>query len=862
MRATGIAALTATITAGLALPPAVASEPGRTATPPSAAVASSPAPGERFAPPQSDISFRGISPAALGAVRVTGSRSGVHAGSLVADPAGATIWQPRVQFRAGERVTVQTTVPIAGANGDSFTFTVARIAPHAPKVLPDNGAGPEGAPNSAALQVAACTPALSSYRSEPGLTPPAACVNQPATGTAPGYLFTTPVGGTRGNGAAIFDNDGNLVWYDPVNAASVANLEPVTYQHQPMLAFYQGAQGGGHSDGEFVLMDQHYQVVSYIRAGNGVRADLHELTITPQDTALVGAYEPVQMDLRSLGGTANQVVYDYVVQEIDVATGRVFFTWHALDHVPLSDSDYAVPADGSAYDYFHGNSIQLSLDGNLLISGRNASAVYIVNRITGRVMFTVGGKHSSFALQPTGAQWFCYQHHATQSAPDTVSIFDDGSGGPQACPNHTSRGLTLSLDYDNRTATITRNLQHDPQLQATIVGSHQTLPNGDGLVSWGNSPEVTEFNASDQPNFDMSLSNWSYRSFRAPWTGRPNYSPAVASSKGSGSAVTVYASWNGATQVASWQVLAGDSPTSLQPVGQPVPKTGFETTATVDSTATLVAAQAQDANGHALGTSAAVPTSYTPPAHGYYLGTQIGNVYNFGTVFYGSPVASGKKPAAPLVGTVVPPTGTGYYLPSSAGNVYNYGAPFFGSLAGKRPPSPVVGLAAYQGTGYYLATSGGNVYNYGSAPFTGSPRSTGLVLSAPVSGIAVDPTGGYWLAKRDGGVQNYGAPWYGSRRGQPLPAPVVGIAAEPNGQGYLLVTSKGNVYNFGQAPWYGSPGASAVHLTTAVVGIGMQGSTGYYVVCANGDVYNYGIPLPGSPIGLGLPAPVDGVGAR
>jgi hypothetical protein len=47
-----------------------------------------------------------------------------------------------------------------------------------------------------------------------------------------------------------------------------------------------------------------------------------------------------------------------------------------------------------------------------------------------------------------------------------------------------------------------------------------------------------------------------------------------------------------------------------------------------------------------------------------------------------------------------------------------------------------------------------------------------------------------------------------------------------------------------------------------VVGIGMQGSTGYYVVCANGDVYNYGTSLPGSPNGLGLPAPIDGVGAR
>ncbi len=116
---------------------------------------------------------------------------------------------------------------------------------------------------------------------------------------------------------------------------------------------------------------------------------------------------------------------------------------------------------------------------------------------------------------------------------------------------------------------------------------------------------------------------------------------------------------------------------------------------------------------------------------------------------------------------------------------------------------------------------------------------------------------------------NFGAPWFGSEGGKPLPAPVVGIAAEPNGEGYLLVTSQGNVYTFGQAPSYGSPAASVVHLSSPVTGIAtqqptsaLQQPTGYYVVCANGDVYNYGVFLPGSPNGLPLPAPIDGAGAR
>ena len=882
---TGVAALAVAVVAGLAGPTALTNGLAGAATSPARTVAVSPSPGDRFATPQTTISFRGVTPAVLGTVRVTGSRSGVHPGSLVADPAGATIWKPRTPFIPGERVTVHTAVTIAGGRGQGFSFTVARIAPHAPEVLsPESGTGPTAtvgdsstppgpASSSGPHQVAAtCKPGLISFRSEPDLLPPGACVNQAATGTAPGFLLVTPKGtGNRGNGVAIMNDRGNLIWYDPVNEAKAHNLETVTYDGQPMLAFYQGNSAGAHGVGEFVLMNDHYQVVAYIRAGNGAEADLHELTMTPQGTALIGAYVPVKMNLTAYGGKASQVVYSYVVQEIDVATGNVLFSWNSLDHVPVTYSEYGVPANGDPFDYFHGNSIALTSDGNLLISGRNVSAVYDVNHTTGAVIWELGGKHSSFALAPSGQQWFCYQHQARQPEANVITLFDDGGTGPSRCANHASRGLTMTLDTTGHTATITRALGHNPPLHAAIVGSDQTLPNGDDLVSWGNVTEMTEFNAAGNANFDMSLSGQTYRAFRAPWTGIPDYPPAVASRRGTGNAVTVYASWNGDTQVASWQILAGSSPSSLSPVGQPVSKTGFEAKITVHTAAPLVAAQARDGSGKVLDTSAAVPTSYSPPGGGYYVGTRAGNVYNFGAPFYGSPANSHVKPAAPLVGTVATPTRSGYYLPSSAGNVYNYGAPFYGSLAtsGRKPPTPVIGLGAYRGTGYYLATSGGNVYNYGKAPFDGSPSSSGITLSAPVSGIAVDPKGGYWLVQKDGKVLNFGAPWFGDERGKTLSAPVVGIAAEPDGGGYLLVTAKGDVYNFGSAAGHGSPATSVVHLSSPVVGIATQQATtarqqptGYYVVCANGDVYNYGVFLPGSPNGIGLPAPIDGVGAR
>jgi Arylsulfotransferase (ASST) len=879
---TGAAALAVFVVAGQAGLMALPGGLTGAAASPVAAVTVSPSPGDRFATPQATISFRGVTPAALGTVRVTGSRSGVHAGNLVADPDGAAIWKPRAPFVPGERVTVHTAVPITGARGDSFSFTVAHTAPHAPEVLPpESGTGPRAtvstsaapaSPSGLAQVSGTCKLRLRTYQSQPGLSPPGDCVSRATARTAHGYLFVTPAGtGNRGNGAAILNNRGNLVWYDPVNAPFVHNLQRVTYRGQPMVAFYQGEAGNGFGDGEFVLMNEHYQVVSYLRAGNGDQADLHELTITPQNTALIGAYVPVRMNLTAYGGKASQVVYNYVIQEIDVATGNVLFSWNSLDHVPVTRSDYPVPSSGAPFDYFHGNSISLTPDGNVLVSGRNVSAVYKVNRATGKVMWQLGGKHSSFTLKPSGQQWFCYQHHARQPKANVLTLFDDGGAGPPACANHASRALTLALDTTHHTATITRNLRHRPALHAAFLGSNQTLSNGHALVSWGNLSEITEFTRAGRPDFEMRLSGYTYRAFRARWTGIPGYPPAVASRRDPGNRVRVYVSWNGDTQVTSWQILAGTSPSSLHPVGRPMSKTGFQTKITVTTAARWVAAQARDSSGKVLATSQAVRASYHAPSHGYYLGTQAGNVYNFGARFHGSLKSSHHKPAAPLVGTVVPSTRSGYYLPSSAGNVYNYGVPFYGSLAasGHKPSSAVVGMATYRGTGYYLATSGGNVYNYGKAPFDGSPHSSGITLTAPVSGIAADPKGGYWLVEQDGGVLNFGAPWFGSERGKTLPAPVVGIAAEPNGDGYLLVTAKGNVYHFGRAPSHGSPAASVIHLSSPVVAIATQQATrawpqptGYYVVCANGDVYNYGLFLPGSPNGLALPAAVDGVGTR
>ena len=72
----------------------------------------------------------------------------------------------------------------------------------------------------------------------------------------------------------------------------------------------------------------------------------------------------------------------------------------------------------------------------------------------------------------------------------------------------------------------------------------------------------------------------------------------------SGTTTNVYASWNGATEVSAWRVLAGSSSGALQAVAT-APKRGFETRITIESER-YVAVQALNRAGRVLGTSATV----------------------------------------------------------------------------------------------------------------------------------------------------------------------------------------------------------------------------------------------------------------
>jgi hypothetical protein len=339
-----------------------------------------------------------------------------------------------------------------------------------------------------------------------------------------------------------------------------------------------------------------------VNAGHGYSADLHEFLITAQGDAFITTYAPVKVNLRSVGGSRHGTLLDSIVQEIDIATGQVLWEWHASGHVHLRET-YAGKPGAVPYDFFHINSIQQLPNGNLLISGRMTWALYEINMKTGRISLVIGGKHSSFRMgRGTNFEW---QHNAQMQPDGTITLFDNASDGVSRNERQ-SRALRIRLNYKRRRATLLRAYTIHPRQLSPSQGDLQGLPDGNVFVGWGAAPYLTEFGRYGAQRFTLRFPSpvASYRGFRFQWWGQPATPPSIAAAA-SGQGTTVYASWNGATTVASWRVLAGPNTTTLSTVGQ-FPDTSFETTMSVGTTQPYLAVQALDGSGRVLGTSPVV----------------------------------------------------------------------------------------------------------------------------------------------------------------------------------------------------------------------------------------------------------------
>ncbi|MFZ2050894.1 MAG: arylsulfotransferase family protein [Solirubrobacteraceae bacterium] len=559
-------------------------------------VSVSPAPGSVTASPETQISFLGAPASAIGEVSVQGSQTGSHSGRLESfSQSDGASFVPSKPFTDGETVTVHATV---SGHRDELSFRVDTPYPTA-NVPPFPN--PTASPSE-----------YESFRTQPGMQAPILTVTSADQDRGAGDIFTSNGPGPGAYGALIYNPQGQLVYFHQVSGdLTDEDVNVQSYEGHEDLTFWQGkVLEFGYGDGEDLVLSPSYQVIAKVHGGNGLQADLHEFQIAPHDVAYVTAFNPIRCNLSSTEkGPKNGLILDAAIQEIDVKTGLVRWEWHALDHIAATESENSPPQHG-AWDWFHINSIDPQSDGNVFISARNTSAGYQIQQSTGSVLWRLGGLKSSFKMGP-GTKT-AYQHDGRILPNGEVSFFDDGANPPE---HKQSRAVRIALNFATREARLTSQITHSPPLLAASQGNAQTLPDGNLLIGWGGVPQISEYTQTGALLFDAHLPYPMifYRAYRHPWKGQPAAPPTiVATLNNTGEETIVHASWNGATEVAAWRVLAGPQPSSLQ-TQQTVPSSSFETTALLPQKYALpkqqygyVEVQALSSSGQVLGTSQTV----------------------------------------------------------------------------------------------------------------------------------------------------------------------------------------------------------------------------------------------------------------
>jgi hypothetical protein len=560
------------------------------------ALSVSPAPDSADASYLAQISFIGAPATDIQHLTVLGSASGAHSGRLAAYSQGdGASFLPSKPFAQGEIVTVRGALRRADGSAIPFAwrFTVAEVD----SVSRSLETPPPPPPPLKAGE-------LQRFVSRSDLRPPTVTVTTAgASAGSPEDIFLAPYAGPGQYGPMILDGAGDLVWFKAIpHGSRAADLRVQAYEGRPVLTWWQDPLlAAGRSDAGIVIADSSYNDIAIVRAGNGYQPDLHAFEITPTGTALFTVYDAIHCNLSTYGGPADGAVADTLFQEIDLRSGLVRSEWHALDHVALADSYMPVGHGGtpvSPWDYFHINSVSAH-GSDLLVDSRNTWTAYYVDARTGQIVWRLGGKHSTFALAPGAAP--AWQHDAREEPGGTISFFDNG-GTPKVHPQ--SRVTVLALNAQTKTASLVASFVHPTPLLAASQGDFQPLPGGDWFVGWGQEPFFSEYSPSGQLLFDAHLpaSYQSYTALKYAWTGTPTQRPSLAV-RVSSHGLVAYVSWNGATTVAQWRLLAGGSTRTLAAVAT-TPHSGFETAIALSSAAPrYLAVQALDASGRVLGAS-------------------------------------------------------------------------------------------------------------------------------------------------------------------------------------------------------------------------------------------------------------------
>jgi hypothetical protein len=331
--------------------------------------------------------------------------------------------------------------------------------------------------------------------------------------------------------ALVTDLQGNIIWYYPSGGAFPIKAMPNGHMILQMIGDLREVDLEGNTirDVSVAQVNQSLQAKGYSFSIGAFSHDI--LTLPNGHWITIGLISKAFTDLPGYPGTTN-VTGDAVV-DIDL-NGNVVWGWSAFDYLNVNRHLQGLP------DWTHGNALDYTADGNLLLSMRHQSWIlkldYGNGTGTGNILWKLG-EHGDFKLSGGDpSQWFYGQHDPvilnTSGGQMTMAVYDDvnlridadglACGSSASAPACYSRAVIFQIDEGRRTASVL--WQELPGFFSPWGGSIGTLSNSD--VEFDSSQpfnaissqimEVTQENI-PQTVWQMNITGeWAYRGKRIP----------------------------------------------------------------------------------------------------------------------------------------------------------------------------------------------------------------------------------------------------------------------------------------------------------------------------------------------------------
>ena len=240
----------------------------------------------------------------------------------------------------------------------------------------------------------------------------------------------------------------------------------------------------------FLILDAQMLPADTVHMSGEYEVDFHHISMHKNGNMILVGRELRSIDMSATvwTGSPDATISGAVIQEFDQEK-NLLYEWKSLDHIGIGDTlTCLVDPLAQSIDYIHVNSVQPDSDSTWIVSCRNLDQVIKIHKEKGEILWHLGGEKNQFEFT-NDSHRFSAQHSVQLHENGDLSLFDNGN-----CKTaKISRALVYSLNQEEKTISLSRELIHAPPLYAPIMGNYNLLPGGQSLVGWGRNRDKIVF---------------------------------------------------------------------------------------------------------------------------------------------------------------------------------------------------------------------------------------------------------------------------------------------------------------------------------------------------------------------------------